>query len=58
MKSCERCQIEKEDVEYVIEPFGREIYGVEEWQWLCDECLMRSFSYIFYETITTVTPFS
>ena len=38
---CDFCHEDKDDVSEVIEPFGAEIYGSEDWVLMCDECHQR-----------------
>lgn len=35
---CERCGKEKDDVNFVRDPYEWEIYQKEEMKWLCQEC--------------------
>lgn len=35
---CEYCREEKEDVEYVANPYDSDIHGEINMQWLCKEC--------------------
>jgi rRNA maturation endonuclease Nob1 len=35
---CEKCGKDKPDVEYVEDPYDKEIEDVSNWKYLCDNC--------------------
>ena len=38
VKLCNSCGKDKPDVKWVIDPYIEDVYGSEEWVWLCDDC--------------------
>jgi len=41
MEKCEHCGTTKQ-VEYRINPYQKELYDIEKWEWICYYCYLDS----------------